>query len=89
MRMTRACSGFTSPMQRSAVSIASRSESNVRGSLAPLGAQAVRQLMAVFFQSIFSASRRVVNSALPMPVATPWLTLVGNTKGFAPSYLWW
>ena len=35
--------------------------------------------MAVFFQSIFSASRRVVKSALPMPVALPPLSSVRSS----------
>ena len=36
----------------------------------------MRQLIAVGFQSIFSASRRVVKSALPIPVALPPLSSV-------------
>src|SRR5690349_4027989 len=76
MRTTRARSDGVSPMQFIAFSTASRSVSNTSGSLAPLGAQAVRVLMAVGFQSILSASRRVVKSALPMPVALPPLSSV-------------
>ena len=71
MCITRARSGGVSPMQLSAFSTASRSLSKTRGSLAPFGAQAVSVLMAVGFQSIFSASRRVVKSAFPIPVALP------------------
>ena len=71
MRITRARSGGVRPMQDSAVSTASRSVSKVAGILAPLGAQAVMQLISVGFMSILSTSRRVVKSALPMPVALP------------------
>src|SRR5262249_14113498 len=72
-RTTRASSIRSRPRQESATAMASRSVSRTGGSLAPPGETAVRQLMYVAFQSTLSASRRVVKSALPIPVAFPYV----------------
>src|SRR5206468_7772586 len=72
IRITRASSVRSTPRDASATAMASHAVSRTGGSLLPAGEHAVRALTYVASQSILSASRRVVKSALPMPVALPY-----------------